>query len=72
MGKDGVEWLPVVELDGIEFVVDFAKRAFCPHGDPNNSVSFHSEQGRVMVQAMVGAAWRVSTPREVWEKAGQM
>jgi len=72
MEKDGVEWLPVVELDGIEFVVDFANRAFRQHCDPNSSVCFHSEHGRDMVQAMVGTAWRTFTPREVWEKAGMV
>jgi len=70
MRRDGVEWLPVVELGGIELVVDFVNRAFRQRSDPNRSVRLHAERGHEMVKAVVGAAWRAFTPREVWEKAG--
>ena len=72
MGEDGVEWVPVVELDGIEFVVDFANRAFRQRSDPHRWVCFHSERGQEMIKAMVGAAWRAFTPREVWEKVAMV
>jgi hypothetical protein len=61
------EWLPVVEFDGVEYVVDVAAREFRPCAEPNDGVGFHSEKGRGMVAAMVGTEWRVWMPSEVVE-----
>jgi len=59
------EWLPVVEFDGVDYVVDVVGRCFRSRIDPDDSVGFYSEEGRRMVQAMVGTEWRVWMPREV-------
>jgi len=67
MEEDGTEWLPVVELDGVEYVVDIANRAFRQRCDRDISVGFYSEQGREMVRAMAGMEWGMWTPREVWK-----
>lgn len=61
------EWLPVVEFDGLEYVVDVAGRRFRSRIDPDEGVGFYSEKGREMVQAMVGSEWRVWMPREAVE-----
>jgi hypothetical protein len=62
------EWLPVVDLDGHKYVVDFEARAFRRFCDPKSSVSFYSKAGRQMTKAMVGTEWCIHTPRELWEK----
>ena len=60
MQGDGVEWLPVVEFDGAEFVVDIANRVFRERWDPDRTIDFHSRHGREMVRAMVGREWRIA------------
>lgn len=70
MEEHGAEWLPVVEFDGVEYVVDVLNRTFRLCRDPDDDVSFYSQQGRAMVEAMAGTEWRAWTPREVWEKEG--
>ena len=62
------EWLPVVEFDGVEYVVDVVARCFRSRIDPGEGVGFYSEKGREMVQAMIGSEWKVWMPREVVEK----
>ncbi len=51
------EWLPVVEFDGIEYVVDVQSRCFSRLVDPTENVAFHSDEGKEMVRAMTGMAW---------------
>jgi hypothetical protein len=63
------EWLPVVEFEGVEYVVDVAAREFRPCDDAGSEIGFHSEKGRRIVQAMVGTEWRVWMPREIFEMA---
>jgi len=66
---DETEWLPVVEFDGVEYVVDVAGgRRFRSCIDPDDSIGFYSEKGRQMVEAMVGTEWRAWMPREVVER----
>ena len=62
------EWLPVVEFDGVEYVVDVVERRFRSPIDPDDGIGFYSEKGRQMVAAMVGTEWRAWTPREVVEE----
>lgn len=62
------QWLPVVEFDGIEFVVDVEGRRFRSSIDPDESVGFYSERGRNMIRAMIGTQWHAWTPREVVER----
>ena len=59
------EWLPVVEFDGVEYVVDVAGGRFRSRIDPDDGFGFYSDRGREMVAAMVGTVWRVWMPREV-------
>jgi hypothetical protein len=54
------EWLPVLEFEGIEYVVDVQNRCFSQLVDPTESVAFHTDEGREMVSAMTGTerwAW---------------
>lgn len=62
------EWLPVVEFDGVEYVVDVGERRFRSCIDPDDGVGFYSAKGREMIQAMVGTRWRAWMPREVVEQ----
>jgi len=50
--------LPVVELNGTEYVIDIERREFREAHCPQNSVGMHTEQGRQMVKAMSGTEWR--------------
>jgi hypothetical protein len=49
--------LPVVEVDGHEFLVDVENRQFRNHTNPDEIISMHSEQGRKMVKDMQGSKW---------------
>lgn len=62
------DWLPVVDFDGDQYVVDFEVRAFRRFRDPKSAVSFYSDAGRHMTKAMMGTEWRVFTARELREK----
>lgn len=64
MEEDGTEWLPVVEFEGVEYVVDVQNRRFRLLLAPTEIVAFHSDEGQEMVRAMTGTEWRAWTPRE--------
>ena len=61
-------WLPVMEFEGVEYVVDVENRRFGRFNDPSRGVEFHSDRGREMVKAMIGQEWRAFTPRDLWER----
>jgi hypothetical protein len=61
------DWLPVVEFNGVEYVVDVENRRFGQFDDPDSGVEFHSDRGREMARAMIGRQWRAFTPRDLWE-----
>ena len=56
--KQDAKLLPIVELNGTEYVVDIERREFRESHCPQNSVGMHTEQGREMVKAMIGTEWR--------------
>ena len=66
--KDETDWLPVVKLNGIKYVVDIENRAFRQWRDPDSRVSLYSDAGKEIVKAMTGQEWRVFTTRSWWEK----
>jgi len=72
MEEGGIEWLAVVELEGVGNVLDVTNRAFRQRRDPDCSVVFYSEQGREKVKAMIGRVWRSFVARELWEKKEQL
>jgi len=56
-------WLPVVEFEATEYVVDVLNRYFAQVLDPTECVSFHLDASREMVRAMTGMGWRAWTPK---------
>jgi len=66
--NDKIDWLPVVKLDGFEYLVDIENRSFRQCLDPSSQVSFYSDTGREMIKALRGKEWRVFVPRGYWEK----
>ena len=50
--------LPVVEVDGHEFLVDVENRQFRNYTNPDEVIGMHSEQGRKIVRDMQGSEWR--------------
>jgi len=46
MEEGGTEWVPVVEFDGVEYVVDIKNKGFAQLQDPTEIVAFHSDEGR--------------------------
>jgi hypothetical protein len=50
--------LPVVRLDGTEYLVDVANRQFKEFQEPGKSVWFYSEKGRQMVRQCAEAGWQ--------------
>jgi hypothetical protein len=69
--EKATEWLPVVDFDGDQYVVDFEVRAFRRFRDPTSAVSFYSDAGRQMTKAMMGTEWSTFTARELWEKKNE-
>ena len=49
--------LPVVKLDGREFLVDIENRGFIDTDDLNRCIPMHSKLGHAMVAAMEGREW---------------
>jgi hypothetical protein len=49
--------LPVVELDGHEFLVDLENRLFRNFTSPNEVIGMHSQQGKKMLKDMQGSDW---------------
>ena len=58
MVDENAELLPVIEINEIEYFVDIDRRQFRAVNDEENTVDFHTEQGRDMVKAMMGMEWR--------------
>ena len=58
MVDENTELLPVIEIDEIEYFVDIDRRQFRAVNDVENTVDFHTVQGRDMVKAMIGTEWR--------------
>ena len=70
--SDGIDWLPVVEFSGVEYVVDIGSRAFRQRRDSRQSVGFYSKAGRAMVAAMIGTEWRAFTPKGLWQSEPEL
>ena len=49
--------VPVVKLDGKEFLVDTENREFIDVNDLNNCINMHSKKGRDMVNEMADMEW---------------
>ena len=62
------DWLPVVEFNGVLYVVNIAMRQFKEFNDPDCSVEFHSDKGREITRSLLGTKWRAFTHRDLWEK----
>ena len=54
----GSQLLPVVEVDGREFLVDVENRLFRNFTNPDEVIKMHSEQGKKMVKDMQGSDWK--------------
>ncbi len=59
MTREQARWLPVVEWDGREFLVDVDRRQFRNVNDAGDFIGMHSPQGRAMVRQMQDVEWRV-------------
>ena len=57
MVDENAELVPVVKLDGKEFLVDIYNREFIEVNDLNNCINMHSKKGRDMVNEMAGMEW---------------
>lgn len=49
--------LPIVKLDGAEYLVDVEQREFREFKNPDNVVNMHSEKGRQIVNEIAGRQW---------------
>ena len=56
--KPGKRLLPVVRLDGTEYLVDVANRQFKEFRDPEKRIWFYSEKGRQMVRQCGQTGWQ--------------
>jgi len=50
--------LPVVEVDGREFLVDVENRMFRNFTNPDEVIGMHSEHGRKTIKEMQDSAWK--------------
>lgn len=50
--------LPMVQLDGTEYLVDVERRQFVVYEAPELVVDMHSEKGKMLVEKMHGMEWR--------------
>ena len=55
--NENTKLLPVVKLDGREFLVDIESREFIDTGDLSYCISMYSRKGHAMVNAMEGREW---------------
>jgi hypothetical protein len=51
--------LPLIELNGTEFLVDIERRQFRNTKNVNDIIEMHSQQGRQMVKSMPRTDWRI-------------
>ena len=55
MTEDNGPWmLPIVEIDGKEYLVDIEQREYREFKNSANVISMHSEQGRRIVNEIAG------------------
>ena len=58
MANEHAQLVPLVELDGKEFLVDIDNREFVDKNDLSCCIDMHSKRGRNMVSEMAGMEWR--------------
>ena len=59
--------LPIVKVNGGEFLVDVERREFRDFDDPDNVIKMHSSIGRQIISEMQGTQWNsmgISTGRQ--------
>lgn len=50
--------LPMVQINGRQYLIDIAERGFRKAEDPEDLISFYTEAGRKMVRQCTGTEWR--------------
>ena len=55
--EQDTQLLPVMKLDGTEYLVDVANRLFREFKNPENSINMHSEKGSNMLREIIGRGW---------------
>ena len=58
---ENTKLLPVVKLDGREFLVDIENREFIDTTDLSYCIKMHSKQGHAMVNEMTDMEWNCFT-----------
>jgi hypothetical protein len=53
----GAKLLPILKVDGIEYIVDIGRRQFRQFDDPANVINMHSKRGRKIVGEFLGQQW---------------
>lgn len=69
--EENMELLPISKVNGIEFLVDIAKREFRDFNDSKNVIKMHSPAGRRILAEIQGTMWNcagISTGRETKAK----
>ena len=56
--ESGAKLLPILKVDGIEYLVDVEHRELREFNNPANVINMHSEQGRRIVKMSCGQQWR--------------
>jgi hypothetical protein len=49
--------LPILKVDGIEYLVDIERWEFRQFNDPSNVINMHSKLGRKIVKESLGKQW---------------
>ncbi|MHC4060455.1 MAG: hypothetical protein ACYS7Y_24800 [Planctomycetota bacterium] len=49
--------LPILKVDGTEYLVDINRREFREFNDPANVINMHSKIGRTIVEQSLGKEW---------------
>ena len=55
--EEDAQLLPVIKVNGTEYLVDVDSRLFREFNNPDNSINMHSEKGRNMLREMIGREW---------------
>ena len=55
---NGAKLLPILKVDGIEYLVDVEHRELREFNDPANVINMHSKRGRKIVGESLGRQWR--------------
>ena len=61
MAEEDSKLVPLVKLQGREFLVDIENRQFIDNDDISRCIDMHSARGRAMVDEMEGTEWRCFT-----------